>query len=199
MDTTRTIIDSTYSSHIPWHESSYWGTFWGQFLIELLGGTIAAFLFLFLVLYTLKPKIKIAPFLGKIQNPAPGFYIFKFVNKSFFSAHEVKVELYKIRKIPAGGGNHSNEHEKITIINGNITHIPKRPFWWWQKRKDHPHCIVVRSPDNLNEILQDDLNGILLRVSLKHGLTGLAGVYEQEYGNEDDIRNGRFKSGPKFD
>lgn len=182
-----------------WYQSPYWGTFWGQFWVELIGGTISAFTFLFLVLYLLKPKIRIAPFLCHVLNSECNYYIFKFVNHSFFPAHEIKVELYKIRKIPMGGGKFNNEHERLTIKNGNISHVPQRPFWWWQKMLHHPHCVVVRSFDNLSNILQNDMNAILLRVSLKHGLTGLSSVIEQEYGNEGDIRNGKFKTGPKFD
>ncbi len=180
-----------------WQRSDYWSTFFGQFWIELIGGTIAALIFLFLVLYFFKPKIRICHFLCKTSVNQQTVYIFKFVNKSFFSAHDIKVELYKIRKIPMGKGEYNNQHEILNIINGNISHIPRRPFFW-QKQLHHPHCIVVRSFDDLNTILAEDANGIILRVSLKHGLTGLSNVFEQEYGNESDIKNGKYKPGTKF-
>ncbi|NCT94020.1 MAG: hypothetical protein GXC72_06335 [Chitinophagaceae bacterium] len=184
---------------IPWYESAYWSSFWGQFWVGTIGGIFSAFLFLLIVLYVFKPAINIAPFLCKVGSQTQSYYIFKFVNKSYFAAHEIEVRLYKIRKIPMGSGRYNNEHEPLTIKNGDISHIPERPFWWWQRRIDHPYCVIVRSFDNLNEILADDMNAILLRVSLKHGLTGLSAVVEQEYGNVGDIRMGKFKPGPIFD
>lgn len=97
-----------------------------------------------------------------------------------------------------GGGKYNNEHLRLSIKNGEIGCVPKNPLI---KRniKDHPHCVIVRSFDNINSILEDEMNAVLLRISLKHGLSGLSSVFEHEYGNEGDIRNGRFTPGSKFD
>ena len=83
------------------------------------------------------------------------------------------------------------------MLNGDISHIPHR-LLFWGKNDANPHCITVRSEENLNQILSEESNGICLRVSLKHGLTGLSKVFEQEYGNEQDIKDGKFKPGTKF-
>lgn len=187
-------MDSTAT----WTSSPYWGTFWGQFFIELTGGLLGALIFLFIVLFLFKPKIRIAPFLIRInsENENP-YYIFKFVNSSFFSAHDLKVELFKIVRIPMGGGESNNAHYKLAISNGDISQLPPRlPFW--RNNMAHPHCMVVRTFDDINSILSEELNGILLRVSLKHGLTGLSNVFEQEYANETDIKVGKFRPGKKF-
>jgi hypothetical protein len=175
--------------------TNHWESFSGQLQLHLLGGILSAFIFLFIVLFFFKPKIRIAKFLCKPKDSE--FYIFKLVNVSFFSAHDLHVELYKIRRIPMGGGQFNNEYEKLTLLNSQISHIPQRPMFW-KKNKDHPHCITVRSKENLNEILKQDTNAISLKVSLKHGLTGLHGVFEREYATEPDIQAGRFKPGTKF-
>jgi len=181
-----------------WSHSQFWGTFWGQFTIELIGGIIGAFIFLFIVLIFMKPKVKIADFLCRINpNGGASFYMFKFVNISFFDAHEIKVELYKIRRIPMGGGDFNNEYKQLTLVNGNISQIPGRLFFW-QSNKANPHCVTVRSTEDINTILSDDANGISLRVSLKHGLTGLSNVFEQEYGDVQSIKTAKFKPGTKF-
>jgi len=36
-------------------------------------------------------------------------------------------------------------------------------------------------------------------ICLKHGLTGLSNVFEQDYANTNDIKHSKFKPGPKFD
>jgi hypothetical protein len=181
-----------------WSYSPHWGTFWGQFTIELTGGILGSFTFLFVVLIFLKPKVKIADFLCKII-PSQGepYYIFKLVNRSFFDAHDLTIELHSIRRIPMGNGYINNEYSKLTLLNGHISQVPARPFFW-RNNKANPHCIIVHSTENLNKILSNELHGIMLRVSLKHGLTGLSNVFEQEYANETEIKSGKFKPGSKF-
>lgn len=185
---------------LSWNSSDFWGTFWGQFWIELLGGTLAAFLFLFIILWLLKPKVQIAPFICCV-NPTygrPSYYSFKFINKSFFAAHEIKVELHKLRKIPMGNGEFNNEYSKLTIVNCEISHIPGRTTAL-RKNKDHPHCIIIRSTEDISFILSEEMHALQLRVSLKHGLTGLLNVFEREYANTQDIKTGKFRPGTKFD
>jgi hypothetical protein len=169
---------------------------WSHFLFGLTYAITASLLFLFIVLFLFKPKIKIAPFLCKNTNPTE-YYAFKFVNFSFFSAHDIRAELHQMRRIPMGGGKFNNEYKKLALLNNEISHIPRRlPFW--NKNDANPHCITVRSVENINEILKVESNAVLFRVSLRHGLTGLSKVFEQEFGNEQDIRIGKFKPGTKF-
>jgi hypothetical protein len=172
---------------------------WSHFLFGVTYATVASLIFLFIVLILFKPKIRIAPFLCKLADPGePVYFSFKFVNRSLFSAHDVKIELYKIRKIPMGRGKYNNEREKLTLVNGQVSHIPGKTFFWNRKDAD-PHCVTVRSTENIGEILNDVHNGISLQVGLKHGLTGLSKVFDQEFGSGTTIVNGRFKPGPKFD
>jgi hypothetical protein len=171
---------------------------WSHFIFGLTYALVASLIFLFIVLLLFKPKIRIANFLCQpgIYNEEI-YYLFKFVNISVFSAHDIKVELHKIRKIPMGGGQFKNEYQKLTLLNGDISHIPGRlPFW--KKNMANPHCVTVRTHERLEQILRDASNGISLRVSLKHGLTGLSKVFDQEYGNVEDIKLGKFKPGTKF-
>lgn len=176
-------------------DDPFWGTFLGQFYIELLGGTISALIFLFLLLWLFKPKVSMANFI--CFNTTGGYYVFKFVNMSCFAAHDIHVELHKIRRIPMGSGLVNNEYEKLSLVNGHISHVPGRAFKI-NKNKANPHCILVRSHENINTILRDDMNAVALKISLKHGLTGLSNVFEQEFGNPEDVRTGKFKPGTKF-
>lgn len=179
--------------------NSFWSSFWGQMSIELIGGIIGAFIFLFLVLIFLRPHINISNFIC-VYRPTgaqPPVYYFKIVNLSFFSAHDVDIELFEVKRIPMGGGKYNSKLEKLNLVLSHISHIPRRPLFW-QKRNDNNHCLVIRCHDNLNSILNIETQGIVLKISLKHGLTGLAKVIEQEYGNEEDIKDGKFRTGTNF-
>lgn len=190
-------MDST-TVQLDWSTSPFWSSFWGNLSIELIGGLISALIFLFFVLIFFKPKIKIAPFLCKVDSTPP-YYLFKFVNKSLFAAHEISVELHLMKRVPMGQGNFNSEYKKLSIQNGQISHIPKSPLFWQKKNDSHPHCILVRSSDDIDAILNDPLQSIVIKVSLKHGLTGLSEIYEQEYGNTSDVKVSKFKPGTKFE
>src|SRR5690349_19397059 len=103
-----------------WYENANWSNFWGQLTIELIGGFLSSLIFLYLVLLLFKSKIRIASFLCRMNRAGEQYYTFKFVNTSLFAAYDVKVELYKIRKIPMGGGKYNNEYKKLSMANDNI-------------------------------------------------------------------------------
>lgn len=177
---------------------SFWNTFIGQLSIELLGGIIGGLIFLFIVLLAFRPKVSICDFICVSQpDGMQDTYFFKFVNKSFFAAHDINIELFSVKKIPMGGGSFNQKLDKLELLLSHVSHIRGRPALL-TKKLDNRHCLVVRCHVNLNEILRIETNAILFKVSLKHGLTGLAEVFEQEYGNEEDIRKGKFKPGTKF-
>jgi hypothetical protein len=180
-----------------WYNSAYWGTFWGQLIIEIIGGTISALIFLFIVLFFIRPKVKIADFFCEVTDTDGAvYYSFKFVNRSFFNSHHAQVELYKMRRIPMGNGCYNNICNKIALVTGVFNHVPGRPIG--RKTHDNRHCILIRSTENIKDILTPEENSILLKISLNHGLTGLSGVFEQEYASLSDIKRGRFKPGTKF-
>lgn len=180
-----------------WYENANWSNFWGQLTIELIGGFLSSLIFLYFVLLLFKPKVKIAPVLCKKNIAGQIYYSFKFVNTSFFAAYEVKVELFRIKKIPMGKGNYNSEYKNLILLNSNISIIRARKRFWQEDRTYH-HCLTVRTMEDIESILADEYQGVCVRVSLKHGLTGLPGVFEQEYGTQQDLRIGKFEPGGKF-
>ncbi|MET0635988.1 MAG: hypothetical protein ABWZ25_08155 [Chitinophagaceae bacterium] len=179
--------------------NSFWNSLYGQFVIELIGGTIGALIFLFIVLILFRPNVKICPFICFNQlKGANTIYYFKLVNFSFFPAHDVEIELFSVRKISMGRGLFNNKYEPIPLLLSKISHMPGRAMCF-RKSPQNPHCFVIRCGDDLKSILKVDINAIALKISLKHGLTGLARVVEQEFGNVEDLKAGKFKPGTKFD
>lgn len=177
---------------------AFWGTFLGQLSIELIGGTVGSLIFLFIVLFCFRPKLSLGKFIcvNKPDGIATTYY-FKFANLSFFAAHDISIELFVAKKIPMGGGKFNSKFEKLDLILDHISHVPGRPFKW-NTRLDNRHCLVIRCHEDLNTILAVETNAIVLKISLKHGLTGLAEVFEQEYANVEDIKQGKFIPGTKF-
>ncbi|MEJ0102124.1 MAG: hypothetical protein WDO19_05985 [Bacteroidota bacterium] len=146
---------------------SFWNTFWGQMSIELIGGIIGSFIFLFVVLIFFRPKLKLSKFICvNKQNGVNSTYYFKFVNLSFFSAHEINIELFSVKQIPMGDGKFNPKFDQLTLILNHISHIPGRPFKW-NKTPDNLHCLVIRCHENLDEILSVETNAIMLKISLK--------------------------------
>lgn len=74
--------------------------------IELLGGTIGSFIFLFIILFFgCAPRIAIANMIAKLENTfdkeTPYTFVFKIVNRSWFDAYEIQLELDEVNYYPA--------------------------------------------------------------------------------------------------
>ena len=168
-------------------------------ILNVLCSLIGSFIFLFLVLIMFKPKIVISPFVckGKFANADPSFYYFiKVINISLFSAYDVNVELLQIDYYPAGKGQMNTRQISLSLVEGSIRKIPGyRPSWI---RKNAPYAVKVRTTENLEEILAQDAKAIAVKVSLRHGLTGLVKVGSKEYNDESQVKMGKFAYGLKF-
>ncbi len=65
-------------------------------------------------------------------------------------------------------------------------------------RKDAEHAIRLRTVENLTQYLEDPNCSIELRISLRHGLTGLSKVVRREYSHISELKKGNFAYGSKF-
>lgn len=169
-----------------------------NFLFNSTCSLVASFVFLFVVLKWLKPRIRIADFICKTPETGDSnVYVFKFKNNSFIDAFDVKVELFEIERHIMGNGTYNKNNKKLTLFHDYISLMPGRSII---KKSDgmHNDCITVRTIENIEEILSVSTKGIALRISLKHGLTGLTNVLEQEFGSKESIKSGKFKSGREF-
>ena len=97
-----------------------------------------------------------------------------------------------------GGGAFNSKLDNLNLVLKEVSRIPRRPALW-KKRIDNRHCLVIRCHEDLEDILSVPTNGLVIQVSLKHGLTGLSEVFEYEYGNSNDIKKGKFKPGTKIE
>jgi hypothetical protein len=170
-----------------------------QIIVNILCSIVGSFIFLFLVLILFKPKILISPFVtkGKFSKSDPNeYYFIKIINISLFSAYDVKVELLQIDYYPAGTNQMNTRHISLTLVEGSIRKIPGyRPSWL---RKNAPYAVKVRTTENLEQILSQDSQAVAVKVSLRHGLTGLVKVGSKEYYDVSQVKVGKFAYGLKF-
>lgn len=170
-----------------------------QFWLSVLTSFVASFIFLFVVLILFKPKLIISKHIcrGKLANADPAVYYFiKIINWSLFGAYDVKVELLQNEKYTSERGQMNSRNTSLSLVVSEISHIPGYlPSW---VRKNAPYAIRVRSTDNLESILDDDHKSVLIKISAKHGLTGLVKVKTREYTDSSQLKIGRFKYGLNF-
>lgn len=167
---------------------------------SILCSVIASFIFLFAILFLFKPKIEVSSFICKGElplEPGTNYFFIKIVNKSIFSAYDIRVDIHRVRKYPTPPtGMTNNRLIPLTMVLNNLSHLgPYRPLWW---RKDAAHCYRLRSAEDLEAIINDDSQAVRLVISAKHGLTGLTKVCEQEYSHPSQLKVGTFTYGTKI-
>lgn len=157
----------------------------------------SSFIFIFILLILFKPKLIISPFVCKYTYVDGKEYFFiKMINISCFSAHDIKIELLEVDRYSAANGQMNQRFRPLSVVLDHVSHIPGyRPSWL---RKNAPYAIIFRTSEDINSILTNDYKAIMIKVSLRHGLTGLVKVATKEYTDETQIKNGKFKYGLKF-
>jgi len=175
-----------------------------EILINISCNIIASIAFLFLVLYTLRPKILICHYISKQPNAfeidLPSTYVFKIVNKSRFSAFDIQLELFKLEQYRVTARGINNRIKAVPLIIDEIKHIP--PFKSNKnsnKSSFAPHAILFRTNCKLEEILIKETETLQLQITLRHGLTGLSRVYQKDFITLNDIKIGQFKFGNSID
>lgn len=124
------------------------------------------------------------------------YYFIKLINVSLFSAYDISIELLEVDRYPTQNGQMNNRFRPLTLVLNHVSHIPGyRPSWL---RKNAPYAIRVRTKENLDSILTNDYKSIMVKISLRHGLTGLVKVHSKEYTDSVQIKNGKFDYGLKF-
>lgn len=170
-----------------------------SFVSSLLTSVLASFIFLFIVLILYKPKLRVSPHIckGKFQSSDPNdYYFIKIVNTSIFSAYDINMELFEIDKYPTTNGQMNVRHKPLSLVLSKVSNIDGyKPGWI---TKNASYAVRVRTSENLNAILMDDYKSVIIKISLRHGLTGLVKVITQEYTDCSQIKKGKFEYGRKF-
>lgn len=166
-------------------------------LLGIIASLIASILFLYYILTKLRPKILISPSIGYYKDftvPGEKRYYFKFINKSIHTAYDVRLRVCELIRQPAGNGKMHEQRKDLKLRTDFLSNVPR-----YIKIKDKetfaPHAVILTCLDDLQPILDDDNKSVELQVILRHGLTGLAKVFNYEYSSMSTVKNGIFDFG----
>lgn len=179
--------------------------FWETATLNFCCSLIASLLFLFVILWLFKPRIKISPFVcfnnDQFEDEEQEnciWYYFKIVNHSWFYLYDVKVELFKMYSYPTAPSGMTNKRRvPLELTQTSVSFLGSyRPP---SLRKDAKHCYRFRTKDDLKVIAKDRHASFQIEVTCRHGLTGLVKVFQHEYSELAQIKAGKFSYGTKFD
>lgn len=156
---------------------------------------ISSFIFLFILLYTMRPKIKISNYIcnTKMAPENNYWFVFKIVNKSWFYTYDVNIRLDKIEPVVVNNGKKIN-HRIVNIETSSdyINHLPRMKY----SKGEGDHAYLIRTKCNIRkDILNNDVI-VVLTITSKHGLTNLTRVVTKEFLTTDVIKKDKeFKFG----
>ena len=163
---------------------------------------LASFIFLFLILFFLRPTIRISPYVSRQMDEEKGQikFVFKIVNKSIFSVFDIRAELAELEKLPVEGPNMNIRIKKLKLVHdGRVEYMPR----FKSKKRCKPyalHAIRFNSFDlEIDNILKDHTKSLQFSITARHGLTGLGNHFKQEFANGDVLRMTGFKFGSSLD
>ena len=149
-------------------------------IIYCLLGTISACLVLFLVVFFFVPNIRISPLLSSRHSSRGDLvdcYFMTVSNVSPFRAYDVNVEIFK-----------AEDSSKLSLLGVNFTtHIAGyRPLWFKRNKHSEIRIDVTR---NLDELLVNGYKSIIVKVNVRHGLTGFEKSRSIEYTDLKHVRD----------
>ncbi len=173
-----------------------------EFLASLVSGFVTSFVFLFFLLFMLRPRIKVGSSIAcHVDDLDPGrrsCCAFKIVNRSFFSAYDLKVEV--CQKLVSFGPNGAPNYRTIPLplLRDQYPHVaPFRMVFSNNANTDFALWFITYS--DLQSIVNTTPHTkVEIRVTCRHALTGLGNVWTKEY-TRTDIKSGTFKSGNTFE
>jgi hypothetical protein len=148
-------------------------TFWGEVVFELMTGVLASFIFLFVVLFYMRPSIRISNVIVKQVNTFDDetqyTFVFKLINRSWFNAYEIQIELFEASFYPAYPKGLNKKLSFVPLKCNHLKHIPA-----YKRLRSGAlfadHCITFRTNTDLQSLLENESKAVILQVTLKHGL-----------------------------
>jgi hypothetical protein len=168
---------------------------WPGLLFGIFVNILSSFLFIFALLYFLKPKIHIVPLISRqktpLNNSGETVHAFKIINKSLFGAYDVEIKAnYFV--IQQGDREIVNKiFEKIKLITDKYSYINRhRPF----VKKYGDNCAQFFTLEDLSLGIQ---NGkyVQIQVTARHSLTGLSNIVKFQFIDSTYVKNGHFVTG----
>lgn len=164
-----------------------------SFKQNVIVNLVSSLAFLFVILFAFRPKLRISKKIAKeTLDDGSIKYVFKIVNWSLYNAFDVHVSIDERKLIPTPENRFDEELRALYLKRDFFATLPGIKIW--DKYKTSSYGLQIYSDLDLDDILKDNRTSILLQITLKHGLTGLAKCYEKTYVKKS-IKTGSFADG----
>lgn len=152
---------------------------------------ISSLIFVYLLLTILSPKLKISSEISKQTFSGTDYWIFKIINKSRFSAYNVKFRL--VQRIPyiVDGTKVNHRLVEIPLVKQEVFSIPG--YRKGESKGDYA-ALIATSRDLSQDIGVNHLE-YQLSISMAHGLSNLTKVFKKSFKNSTCIHNNPFVFG----
>ncbi len=166
------------------------------FLISTISSLLVSFIFLWFVLHKLRPIIKISSHVcrrpEKYDNNGiednRNKYSFKIVNKSIYDTFDINVELLLLTPINHTGAKSNLASRHLSVRTSNMTHISR-----FRRKDSHldpfkRFAILIHTNEDLDNFLKVQNSFVQIRITARHGLSGLAKTFEQHFSDPSVIK-----------
>ena len=163
-----------------------WPEIFQEFIVAIVAGIVVSFSFLLILLKFMRPKFKISKYICANDNE----YLFKIINNSIYHAFDVQIELFEMEPYAHTRGSVNVNIRPISLETKNITSIPR---FHKKTRSDDPYnlfALLILTKQDLKTFMAKKGSYIEMRVTVRHGLTGLASTIVQQFDDNDVIREG---------
>lgn len=162
----------------------------GHFIIYIFTSLI----FIYILLKTLSPRIKISPYISKQNINGTEVFIFKVVNMSRFNAYNVKFSLAK-RTPYILDGKVNHRLETVKLRKHKLFSIPH-----YKKGEGFgDYAALIGTTLDISQNIGVDNLDYELSVSVCHGLSNLTKVDRKRFKNSGVIYTNPFKFGKSLD
>jgi hypothetical protein len=160
---------------------------------KVLLSVISSFIFILILLKTMKPRIQISPHICHSEIDGKMYYIFKVVNRSIYDLYDLKFKL--VKKTPYLANNGSKINNRLTDIDISMNHTDH--FSRYKSEKGYgEHALLIRTAYNLINDIKDEKINVRLTVTGRHGLTNLTRIKSQDFTDTNQIHeNKEFEFG----
>lgn len=152
---------------------------------------ISSFIFVYLVLKILSPKIEISPFIYKKTDGGQSVFIFKMINKSIFNAYNVRFKLFKRVPYIVDGSHVNHKLVEIDLVRNEVFCIPR----FQSKKGVGDFAVLIGTKTDISIDMGEDNLEYELSISLAHGLSNITKVCVMRYKNKANISNKPFVFG----
>lgn len=163
-----------------------WPSIWQCLIVSIISSFVSSLFFLFFLLRFLRPSFKISKFICYNEER---FY-FKLVNLSIYNAFDANIELFLMEPFHHTGGNSNVKISPIPLLTNNVTIVNRNRKKINQYDQYALFALLVSTKEPIQEKIAKAGSYIELRLTVRHGLTGLADTFTQQYANGDVIKDG---------